>query len=86
MKPGKGWTDIRPGIELVPSEVKLRERRLREVLELEARADAFENFPMQNIQLDERPPPAAHFVHARVIFPCARHLRTRASRDHDPLA
>jgi hypothetical protein len=32
------------------------------------RTDAFENFSMQNIQLDERPPPAAHLLHARVIF------------------
>lgn len=47
MKSCKGRSDIRPIIELVPSEVKLIERRLIELLELEPRADAIENFSMQ---------------------------------------
>ena len=41
---------------------------LVELLDLEARQDAIEILPMQNIELDERPPPAAHLVHARPVF------------------
>src|SRR6266478_9200337 len=64
----KGWTDIGPSVEFVPGKVKLRKRWLLELLQLEARTEAVKIFAMQNIQLDERPPPAAHFLHARPVF------------------
>jgi hypothetical protein len=64
VQPRKTRPDIRPGLELVPGEIEPRERWL---VELESRGYD-RDFPMQNIELDERALAAANFIHAR---PCA---------------
>jgi hypothetical protein len=48
---------VKPSVEFVPGEVEFRQRRLVELLELEPRAKPIEILPMQDIELDEGPPP-----------------------------
>ena len=68
LEPRQRGRHVRPSIEPMPHQRQIVEHFVRQVLQTEARQQAFEVAPVQHVELGEGLPAGAHFLHTGLVF------------------